>query len=152
MSELPRRTRHTEVSGYSHLLDTSALLAHYFDEPGAAEVDAIWQDPASRPAVCVLTLAELRSRLRIEVVSIQEIDRVYDLYANHLTASVPVDRRTAEAAARLRAEARDRLPLVDACIAACARLHDCLLVHRDPHMDQLEGSGLRMIRLADKRT
>lgn len=138
------------MPGYSHLLDTSALLAHYFDEAGAAEVDAIWQDSTSRPAICVLTLAELRSRLQIEVESIRETDRVYDLYANHLTASVPVDRRAAELASRLREEAGHRLPLVDACIAACARLHDCLLVHRDPHLDQLEGSGVRLLRLADK--
>lgn len=138
------------MPGYSHLLDTSALLAHYFDEPGAAEVDAIWQNSASRPAICILTLAELRTRLRIEVASAEEARRVYDLYANQLTASVPIDRQTAELAARMREDARGRLPLVDACIAACARLHDCPLVHRDPHLDQLEASGQRMIRLADK--
>lgn len=137
------------MPGYSHLLDTSALLAHYFDEAGAAEVDAIWQDPASRPAICVLTLAELRTRLSIEIESTDEIDRVYDLYANQLTACVPVDRRTAELAARLRDEAEHRLPLVDACIAACARLHDCPLVHRDPHLDSLAGS-VRLVRLPDE--
>ncbi len=137
---------------YSHLLDTSALLAHYFDEPGAVEVDAIWQDSASRPAICVLTLPELRSRLQIEVGSLEEVDRVYDLYTNHLTVNVPVNREVAEAAAQLRAETRRRLPLVDACIAACAQLHDCPLVHRDPHMDQLEESGLHAIRLPDKRS
>lgn len=31
------------MASVTHILDTSAILAHYFDEPGAAEVDAIWR-------------------------------------------------------------------------------------------------------------
>ena len=134
----------------THLLDTSALLAHYFDEAGAAEVDAIWQEPSNHPGICVLTIAELRGRLGIEIAAADEIERVVDLYVNELTSDVPVDRRVAEEAARLREASGRRLPLVDACIAACARLHDSVLVHRDPHFDELSAVDLDQLRLPDR--
>ena len=139
------------MPAYTHLLDTSALLAHYFDEAGATEVDAIWQDPSHRPVICVLTIAELRSRLGAEASSPDEAERVFDLYVNQLTASVPIDRSVAEEASRLRESTPKRLPLVDACIVSCAKLHNCILVHRDPHMDQLPESTVRQMRLPSLR-
>jgi PIN domain nuclease of toxin-antitoxin system len=30
------------MTAVSHVLDMSALLAHYFDEPGADEVQRLW--------------------------------------------------------------------------------------------------------------
>jgi len=138
------------VAAITHLLDTSALLAHYFDEPGAAEVDAIWQQPENKPAICVLSVPELKSRLLVEVRDEQEVERVLDLYVNQLTVSVSVDRAVANRAVELREVAASRLPLVDACIAGCAKQHDCLLVHRDPHMDQLPADAVRQMRLPGK--
>ena len=134
----------------THILDTSALLAHYFDEPGAAEVNAIWHQPENRPAICVLSIPELKTRLRAEVSDIAEADHVFDLYVNQLTISVPVDREVADEAALLRESSASRLPLVDSCIAACAKRHNCLLVHRDPHMDLLSAQDIRQLRLPEK--
>ncbi len=139
-----------EMSKPTHLLDTSALLAHYFDEPGAAEVDAIWQDSACVTVLCPLSVAELRSRLRVVTIKGPEIERAYDLYVNELTRCLPLDRPVAELADKLRVLSSRRVPLVDACIAATAAHHDCLLVHRDPHLDSLETAGVRMLRLPDK--
>ncbi len=31
----------------SHVLDTSAILAHYYDEPGADEVAKLWDDESN---------------------------------------------------------------------------------------------------------
>jgi predicted nucleic acid-binding protein len=138
------------MARYTHLLDTSALLAHYFDEAGAAEVDAIWQDPANEPAICVLTIAELRSRLLVELSDREEVERVVDLYVDQLTTCLAVDRQIAEEAARLRERSRRRLPLVDACIAGSAKVHQCVLVHRDPHMDQISATDLAQLRLPDR--
>lgn len=138
------------MSKPTHLLDTSALLAHYFDEPGAAEVDALWQDSAAKTVLCVLSVAELRSRLRAVTTNAPEIERAFDLYVNELTRCLPIDRRVAELADRLRVLSPRRVPLVDACIAATAAHHACLLVHRDPHLDSLESAGVRMLRLPDK--
>lgn len=135
------------MAAITHLLDTSAILAHYFDEPGSQLVDAIWQDRANKPAICVLTIPELRTRLSEELNDPVEADRVCDLYVNLLTVSIPVDRAAAEEAAELRAAAPPRLPLVDACIAACAALHGAILVHADRHMNSLPANRVRQLRL-----
>jgi predicted nucleic acid-binding protein len=136
------------MAAITHLLDTSAILAHFFDEPGADAVDAIWQDRTNKPAICVLSIPELRSRLAAELGDSGEAERVCGLYTDQLTVSVPVDRAAAELAADLRAATSSRLPLVDACIAACAALRDAILVHADPHMDPLPADRVRQIRLS----
>jgi PIN domain nuclease of toxin-antitoxin system len=33
----------------THLLDTSALLAHYLAEPGATRIQALFEDTAGQP-------------------------------------------------------------------------------------------------------
>jgi len=137
------------MAAITHILDTSAILAHYFDEPGAAEVDAVWQDKKNRPAVCALTVPELKTRLLVEVDDRAEVNRAFKLYVDELTTSVPVDRAVADEAAALRDSSPSRLPLVDACIAGCAKLHRCVLVHRDPHLAQLPKT-VRQLRLPGK--
>lgn len=137
------------MAAITHILDTSAILAHYFDEPGAAEVDAIWQDKKNKTAICALTVPELKMRLHVEVNDRAEVNRAFKLYVDELTTIVPVDRAVADEAAALRESAPSRLPLVDACIAGCAKQHRCVLVHRDPHLAQLPGS-VQQLHLPDK--
>ena len=96
------------MSRVSHVLDASALLAHYFNEPSAA-----------------------------------------DAYLNELTTCLPVDRLTAEAAWQLRQATPDRLPLVDALIAATARVADAVLVHKDPHMSRIPAGLVRQVALPE---
>ncbi len=137
------------MAAITHILDTSAILAHYFDEPGAAKVDAIWQDKNNKPAICALTVPELKTRLLMELGNQPEAIRAFGLYVDELTTSVPVDRAVADEAAALRESSPSRLPLVDACIAGCAKLHRCVLVHRDPHLAQLPKT-VRQLHLPDK--
>jgi hypothetical protein len=47
----------------THLLDTSALLAHYLAEPGAARVQALFEDTTVVLGTSVLALFELDLRL-----------------------------------------------------------------------------------------
>ena len=121
----------------THVLDTSAILAHYFDEPGAALVEELWQDSGNRVGICVLTLPELKGRLAAEVPDRQEVERTFSQYVDNLTVNLIVDRETAESAILLRESADTRLPLIDALIAGCARVHSAVLVHRDPHMSSI---------------
>ena len=137
------------MAAITHILDTSAILAHYFDEPGAAEVDAIWKDKKNKPAICALTVPELKTRLLVEVNDRAEVNDAFKLYVDELTTSVPVDRAVADEAAALRDLSPARLPLVDACIAGCAKQHGCVLVHRDPHLAQLP-TTIRQLHLPDK--
>ena len=48
----------------SHLLDTSAWLAHLFGEPGVEEVSRIFEDAQSEVFVSVLSLPEMYGRLK----------------------------------------------------------------------------------------
>ena len=134
----------------SYLLDTSALLAHYFAERGGDEVNELWQDADNRVFTCVLSLPEFRTRLQAIQVEPHEITEIVELYFDHLTQPLPVDRRVAQAASEIRDSASARLPLVDALIAACAKEHDAILVHRDLHMTTIDSPTLRQLALPDQ--
>ena len=47
----------------THLLDTSALLAHYLAEPGAERVQALFEDDAVVAGASILSLYEFELRL-----------------------------------------------------------------------------------------
>jgi predicted nucleic acid-binding protein len=136
------------MSRITHVLDTSALLAHYFNEPGAGQVEKLWSDESSRLAISSVTIAELRGRLHQEITDDAEAAKAADAYLNELTVCLPVDRATAEMAWQLRQAAPGRLPLVDALIAATARTADAVLVHKDPHMSRIPAGLMRQIDLS----
>jgi predicted nucleic acid-binding protein len=135
------------MSQVSHVLDTSALLAHYFNEPGAELVEKLWADASHRIAISAVTVTELRGRLRHELTDDAEAMSAADAYLNELTTCLSVDRSTAEAAWQLRQATPNRLPLVDALIAATARSAGAVLVHKDPHMAQIPSGLVRQIVL-----
>ena len=135
------------MSRISHVLDTSALLAHYFNEPGAGVVESLWSDKFSSVAISAVTIAELKGRLLQEITDDAESAKAADAYLNELTICLPVDRATAELAWQLRQASPGRLPLVDALIAATARAAGAILVHKDPHMSQIPAGLVRQIML-----
>ena len=134
----------------THLFDTSAILAHYFDEPGADEVYQLFQTRSCRLAISVLTIPELKTRLLEESDDPTESDRASDLYINVLTGHVAVTKPIAGLAARIRESTPQRLPLVDAVIAACAAHQNCILVHRDPYMSAIPEDFVHQMVFADK--
>ncbi len=134
----------------THLFDTSALLAHYFDEPGADEVDQLFQNRNCRPAISVLTIPEFKTRLLEETADPAESDRVFHHYVNELTENIAVTKAVADLATSIRESVEQRLPLVDAVIAACAAHQDCFLVHHDPHMAAIPEDLVHQIVLSDK--
>jgi predicted nucleic acid-binding protein len=133
----------------SHVLDTSALLAHYFDEPGAGVLDSLWADESNRLAVSAVTVAEFKGRLHHEIADDGEALSAADAYLNELTTCLPVDRATAEAAWQLRQVTPNRLPLVDALIAATARSVGAVLVHKDPHMSRIPSALVQQMALPE---
>ena len=118
----------------SYLLDTSALLAHFFDEPGATETQAIFDQGRDEVAVSAVSVAEFEGRLTQE--GIGEDERLFAClnYFSLLARVLPVIQQTGHLAAELRLRTPVRLPLVDALISAAAKEHQLTLVHRDPHM------------------
>jgi predicted nucleic acid-binding protein len=138
------------VSTVKHVLDTSALLAHYFEEPGAEEVDALWSSGGDLPGICSIAIAELRGRLMAECEQQADAVRAGDAYINELTVTLAVDRSVAETAWQLRQVTPKRLPPVDALIAATARAVGATLVHQDPHMGAIPDGVLSQLALPDK--
>ena len=134
----------------THVLDTSALLAHYPKEPGADEVNVILASGPEETGVSLITLVELRGRLTELIADAQEAEHAFRLYTETLTATLPFTRETADAAMELRSATRPRLPLVDALIAASAKQHGATLVHRDLHMAGIPTILLKQQVLAPK--
>lgn len=134
----------------THLLDTSALLAHYFDEPGAAETQDILDLGRDEVAVCAVTVAEFEGRLLQE--GIDEDERIVASlhYFSLLSQVLPVTQQTGHMAAELRERTPERLPLVDAMIAATAKQHALTLVHRDAHMAAIPSSEVAQLMLPPK--
>jgi predicted nucleic acid-binding protein len=135
------------VKRISHILDTSAILAHYFGEPGADVVAQLWADDSNTLGISAVSATELKCRLVQESRDDAESAAAAHAYLDELTVCIPVDRATAELAWQLRLSVPGRLPLVDSLIAAAAREKGAILVHRDQHLAQIPGELVEQIVL-----
>lgn len=133
----------------THLLDSSAWLAHLFGEPGVEQVNQLFEDPRSTIFVSALSLPEIYGRLSALGQS-DHWQQVWITYASLFDKVLPADQAVAEEAIRLRADTSQRLPTIDALIAATAAAHRLTLVHRDPHMAAINVAWLDQLRLPDK--
>lgn len=133
----------------THLLDTSALLAHFLDEPGADEVESLLAQGPGVVALAAPSWVEFDTRLRELVPGTAVREHVFLQYTDSLTTFLPVDAESSLAAIRFRNAAAGRLPLADALIAGVAEAAGLILVHRDPHFDTIP--GIKALRLPSKR-
>ena len=119
------------------LLDTTALLAHFLDEPETDQVHRLIEDAESEILMCAVSVAEFARRLAALGASVAEArSRALD-YAGLCDSIVPVDTALATRAFELAADTPVRVPLVDSLIAAAAQLSNATLVHRDPHFREI---------------
>jgi predicted nucleic acid-binding protein len=125
----------------THLLDTSAWLAHLLGEPGAHEVTALFEDAHTAVGISVLSIVELQGRLRATDRGVEFKDTL-ELYRQLFDAIVPANEAVALRATDLREVASTRLPAIDSLIAATAAVHDAVLVHRDPHFRAIPAERL----------
>ena len=132
----------------THLLDTSAILAHYLDEPGADEVESLLAQGPSSVALAAPSWVELDTKLRELVPELEKREDAFLQYTVSLTTLLPVDAESSLAVIRLRNAAPDRLALADALIAGVADAKGIILVHRDPHFDTIP--GMKVLRLPSK--
>jgi predicted nucleic acid-binding protein len=117
-----------------YLLDTSAWLAHYREETGGERVQALFDDSDAQIMIAAVSLAEFARRLRDLGASRQQITNSLSGYEQLFSRIVQVDETVALAAFEIICRTRQRLPLVDAIIAAAALSQGAYLVHRDEHM------------------
>ena len=131
------------------MMDTSAILAHYGNEPGRNVVDGLLAGAGGETALCVVSLIEIDSALRSKGVGDDERRRMMVIYENAVSRLLPVERRGGSEAMDIKAAARPRLPAMDALIAGCAKAHGATLVHKDPHFDAIPAGMIRALRLPD---
>ena len=130
------------------LLDTSALIAHFRQEPGWPRVQTLFEEGDSEILVASVSLAEFARRLRELGATASEARRTTENYMEALDEIVPVDESVALTAFDIGCEVTPRLPLIDALIAAAARERGACLVHRDQHMASISASVVEQIDLA----
>jgi predicted nucleic acid-binding protein len=121
----------------THLLDTSALLAHYLAEPGAGRVQELFEDDAVVVGTSILALFEFE--LRLHQLGVDALTRSSELnrYRALLNEVVDVAEAVRTEAVRLRTGATAHVAAMDVLIAATASLRHATLVHRDPHFAAL---------------
>ena len=134
----------------THLLDTSALLAHYFAEPGAERVQALFEDYAVVAGASILSLYEFE--LRLHQLGADAATRAAELsrYRALLDEVVDVDEAVRGEAIRLRTGAIAHVAAMDILIAATASLKKATLVHRDPHFAAIPATLLKQEVLPPK--
>ncbi len=134
----------------THVLDTSALLAHYLAEAGAERVQALFEDDAVVAGASFLSLYEFE--LRLQQLGVDEAARAAELnrYRALLNEVVDVDESVRSEAVRLRTSATAHVAAMDVLIAATASLKNATLVHRDPHFAAVPGNLLKQESLPGK--
>lgn len=115
------------------LLDTSALLLHYFKAPGADRIHRIISDEKNSILIASVSITELGRRLVATGCDPMGARSSALSYATLCERVVPLDTAVSVRAFELGVASRARIPLVDALIAACASICDATLVHRDDH-------------------
>jgi predicted nucleic acid-binding protein len=134
----------------THLLDTSALLAHYLAEPGATRVQGLFEDTAVVAGTSILALFEFDLRLHQLGIDAATRDAELNRYRSLLSEIVNVDEAIRSEAVRLRISATARASAMDTLIAATASVRGVMLIHRDPHFAAIPTSMLKQEMLPAK--
>ena len=119
----------------AYVLDTSALVAYFKDEPGAGKVEPVLRQPSSflLPFMAIM-------ELRYVLVRTFPPPRVDQIIRTLRASGAPIiESNPAWGAAAARLKVRGRLSLADAWIASLALLHDAELMHSDPEFERVEG-------------
>jgi predicted nucleic acid-binding protein len=132
-----------------YLLDSSALFAHLFGEPGADEIRRLFHDAKAEIVLSALSAPELFAALAARGGG-NRFDEIWQHYRTIVDSLRPVDEAVALKAVELRRLATGRLPNGDALIAATAVLMGATLVHRDPHFLTIPAEVLRQQTLPEK--
>ena len=133
----------------THLLDSSAWLAHLFGEPGVDEIGILFDDPNTQVSISALSMPEVFARLKA-IGREAHWAEVWTIYSELFFSVIAADEAIAHQAVQLRAATPGRLPTIDGLIAATALIRRLTLVHRDPHMAAIADSELHQMHLPNK--
>jgi len=125
----------------AYVLDTSALVSYFKDEPGAGKVEPVLRQSSSflLPFMAIMELRYVLAR----TFPPPRVDQIIRTLRASGAPIVESDPAWGAAAALLKV--RGGLSLADAWIASLALMHDAELLHHDAEFDRVE--GLRSYRL-----
>lgn len=127
-----------------YLLDTSAILAHWLNEPGAFQVEHIID--GKEAFVASVTWLELR----IKWQDLEQLDELIDIYQDAVAGTVDITEKVTKSAFEIRRATPSLIPTVDSLIAGAAQIRGYKLVHRDPHLAAIPESILTQTMLPAK--
>ena len=133
----------------THLLDSSAFFAFFFNEPGGRSIQRLFADNSIVIGLSILTASEFWARLKSQGHE-SAFDQEWQDHLPLFESVLPVDRTVTEKAVELRRAATARLPTIDSLIAATAAVHGAALVHSDPHFAAIPTDLLRQEVLSGK--
>lgn len=110
------------------------------------EVNALFDDSRATVYLSVLSLPEVYARLNA-LGRETHWTEIWTAYAALFAKVLPIDQAVAEQAILLRVATPQRLPTIDALIAATAVIHELTLVHRDPHLAAIPAEKLSQLAL-----
>ena len=116
------------------------MLAHYRQEAGWEAVQSLFETVEAELLIATVSLPEFGRRLRELGATETEVEETLANYELLFTELVSVDTAVAKAAFTIGCRTPQRLPLVDALIAAAAQAKEAILVHRDAHMRAIPSS------------
>jgi predicted nucleic acid-binding protein len=134
----------------THLLDTSALLAHFLAEPGATRLQALFVDPTVEAGTSIVAFFEFELRLHYLGIDAATRDDIINRYRALLVEVVDVDEVIRKEGVLLKISATARASAMDTLIAATASVRGATLVHRDPHFTAIPASLLKQEMLPAK--
>lgn len=138
----------------THLLDASAIVAHYFRQPGSEQVNALLTDENAAIGIAAVSLTELKTQLLQDLTpstpeNLASAENAFRLYADELLATLPVTKEVSECAAEILWNSKGRLSPTEAIVAAMAVLESAILVHCNPAFGHLENDGLHLLALSE---
>ena len=124
----------------THVFDTTAILAHYFHEPGAELVNELLANNSVDVGIPATELLELKKMLTGALPDPVEAQRAFHLYADELITTIPVTREVVTRAEVILQKSGGQLSLLEAILAATAQNENAILVHRDPRLANQPGT------------
>lgn len=121
----------------THLFDTSATPAQYFDENGASRIDALLKNPNVISGVSILALYEVYTTILHRSSSDEVATQAVETIREAVSEVLPVTEAVLVTALDLRRASSARIALADILMAATAVRAGAVLVHRDPHFAAL---------------
>ncbi len=141
---------HLILGAYRCVHQAGATSAHARKEHGWQRVQALFEEKGTEILAASVSISEFARRLHDLGATIEEAREATAAYHYVLDEVVAVDSQVAWTAFEMGYQTPNRLPLIDALIAAAARERGACLVHRDQHMAPIPQHLITQLNLANE--